>query len=249
MYPTSVKTIADQLTAKKLTWKGYMEDMASPCLHPEIGGKDPYVVAVDQRRRTGAYATRHNPFVYFHSIIDSPACEKNVVALDALETDLASAKTTPNYSMITPNLCNDGHDNTCADGSPGGLVSANTWLADVGAEDPRVAHVQEGRPADRDVRRGRSERRRPATRRRAATRRHTRTSTSASSIVPGPGGGRIGAVLLSPFVKPGSTSDTPYNHFAMLCSVEDLFGLKHLGYAAQPGLQCFGKDVYNKASG
>ena len=35
----------------------------------------------------------------------------------------------------------------------------------------------------------------------------------------------------------------------MLCSVEDLFGLKHLGYAAQPGLPCFGKDVYNKASG
>ena len=65
--------------------------------------------------------------------------------------------------------------------------------------------------------------------------------TSASSIVPGPGGGRVGAVLVSPFIKPGSTTDTPYNHFAMLCSVEDIFGVKHLGYAAQDGLQCFGK--------
>jgi hypothetical protein len=33
----------------------------------------------------------------------------------------------------------------------------------------------------------------------------------------------------------------------MLCSVEDIFGVKHLGYAAQDGLQCFGKDVYTAA--
>ena len=31
------------------------------------------------RAATDMYATRHNPFVYFHSIIDSPSCEKNVV--------------------------------------------------------------------------------------------------------------------------------------------------------------------------
>ena len=32
----------------------------------------------------------------------------------------------------------------------------------------------------------------------------------------GPGGGRIGAVVLSPFVKPGTVSDEPYNHYALL---------------------------------
>ena len=60
----------------------------------------------------------------------------------------------------------------------------------------------------------------------------------------GPGGGRIGAVLLSPFVKPGTVSKTPYNHYALLRTVEDFFGLDHLGYSAQPGLKTFGADVF-----
>jgi hypothetical protein len=60
----------------------------------------------------------------------------------------------------------------------------------------------------------------------------------------GPGGGRVGAVLLSPYIRPGTLSMVPYNHYALLKSVEDLFGLPHLGYAAQPGLQSFGSDLY-----
>ncbi len=244
VYPTTVKTIADQLTAKKLTWKGYMEDMATPCKHPELGAKDPDVVAT----ATGAYATRHNPFVYFHSIVDTPACQQNVVALDPLTTDLASVKTTPNLSFITPNLCNDGHDATCPGGGAGGLAASNAWLQQW------VPKILASKAYKKDgllivtfdeaeaVGSGAD----------ATTCCNTPTYpnvTSASTITPGPGGGRIGAVLLSRFIKPGSTSDTPYNHFAMLCSLEDLFKVKHLGYAAQPGLQCFGKDVYTKASG
>ena len=75
------------------------------------------------------YATRHDPFVYFHSIIDSPTCKTNVVGLDVLTTDLASAATTPNLSYITPNVCDDGHDAPCKDGRPGGLESADAFLA------------------------------------------------------------------------------------------------------------------------
>ncbi len=247
VYPKSVKTIADQVAAKKLTWKGYMEDMSSPCLHPTLGEKDPYVAA-GASNPSSAYATRHNPFVYFHSIVDSPTCEKNVVPLTAFETDLASVKTTPNYSMITPNLCNDGHDSTCPDGSPGGLVSSNTWLQ---TWVPKIlaspAFKKDGLLVvtfDEAEAVGDSAD--------ATTCCDTPTYPnveSASSVKPGPGGGRIGAVLISPFIKPGSTSATPYNHFALLCSLEDLYGVKHLGYAAQPGLQCFGKDVYTNASG
>ena len=60
----------------------------------------------------------------------------------------------------------------------------------------------------------------------------------------GPGGGRIGAVLLSPFIAPGTVSHTPYNHYSLLCSIEDFFGLAHLGYAAAPQLRTFGDDVF-----
>ena len=48
------------------------------------------------------YATKHDPFVYFHSIIDSPSCATNVVGLDALAADLASTKKTANLTYITP---------------------------------------------------------------------------------------------------------------------------------------------------
>ena len=51
-------------------------------------------------------------------------------------------------------------------------------------------------------------------------------------VVQGYGGDRIGAVLLSPFIQAGSGSDTPYNHYSLLRSIEDIFGLDHLGYAA-----------------
>jgi len=60
----------------------------------------------------------------------------------------------------------------------------------------------------------------------------------------GPGGGRIGAVLLSRFIKPGTVSSVPYNHYSLLRTVEDIFGLQHLGYAAEPDLQSFGADVF-----
>jgi hypothetical protein len=66
---------------------------------------------------------------------------------------------------------------------------------------------------------------------------------------PGNGGGRVGAVLLSPYVKPGSVNDTPYNHYSLLRSTEDMFGLPHLAYAAQEGLKPFEEDVFNRPGG
>jgi hypothetical protein len=71
-----------------------------------------------------------------------------------------------------------------------------------------------------------------------------------------PGGGITGAVFISRFIKPGSVTDQPYNHYSWLRSMEDLFHLDgglddlgHLGYAAMPGLRPFGGDVYNNPSG
>lgn len=55
----------------------------------------------------------------------------------------------------------------------------------------------------------------------------------------------MGEVMLSKFIKPGTISNVPYNHYVQLKSLEDIFGLAHLGYAAQPGLQGFGNDIFN----
>jgi hypothetical protein len=40
-----------------------------------------------------------------------------------------------------------------------------------------------------------------------------------------------------------------YNHYSLLKSIEDFFGLEHLGYAAQKGLKGFGADVFTQPSG
>ena len=60
----------------------------------------------------------------------------------------------------------------------------------------------------------------------------------------GPGGGRIGAVLLSPLIKPGTVSTVPYNHYSLLRTIEDIFGLPYLGDAALPQVRSFGPDVF-----
>lgn len=73
------------------------------------------------------------------------------------------------------------------------------------------------------------------------------------------GGGDAGAVLISPYIKPGTVSNTYYNHYSLLRSLEDIFRVKHhssgldgdghIGYAAQPGLAPFGSDVFTNPRG
>ncbi|WP_027006640.1 alkaline phosphatase family protein [Conexibacter woesei] len=58
------------------------------------------------------------------------------------------------------------------------------------------------------------------------------------------GGGRVGALLLSSFVKAGATIEAPYDPFALLSSIDHLFALDPLGYAAATKLRPFGPQVY-----
>ncbi|GAA1960050.1 alkaline phosphatase family protein [Nocardioides panacihumi] len=234
VYPAGVKTVADQLEAKGLTWRGYMEDMGTPCRHPAANAPDD-----TQKAKVGdQYAARHNPFVYFHSIIDRPSCAADDVDLNQLPTDLATTATTRNLTYITPDLCDDAHDSPCVDGRPGGLATADQWLQ---TWVPKIlaspAFTKDGLlvitfdEAD------------------------TGTQSGADACCgegPGPnsplpgiyglGGGRTGTVLISPFLKAGTINDTGYNHYSLLRSIEDIFGLAPLGYASTA--RGFGYDVW-----
>jgi hypothetical protein len=242
VYPASVKTVADQLETRGLSWKGYMEDMgADPvrdngttCAHPAIGTPD----RTQQASPDDQYATRHNPFVYFHSIIDRPACAARDVPLDQLTGDLAAASTTPNLSVIVPDLCHDGHDATCADGGPGGLPAADaflqTWVPRITAS---PAYQSNGLLAIVFDEAGNDSS--------ACCGEQPGPNTPApGGQSGGPGGGRTGAVLLSPAIAPGTTTSQNYNHYSLLRSIEDFFGLPHLGYAAAQGLRPFGSDIF-----
>jgi phosphatidylinositol-3-phosphatase len=245
VYPASVKTLADQLTAAKLTWKGYLEDMgndpareSATCGHPAPNTPD----GTQNATPTDQYAARHNPFVYFHSLLDTGACNANDVPLSRLTADLASVRTTPNYSFITPNLCNDGHDSPCADGRPGGLATADQWLR---TWIPRIlaspAYQRDGLLM---VTFDEAESSGPNADASACCNEAQFPNTpNNGGPVPGRGGGRVGAVVLSPQITPRTVSTAPYNHFSFLRTVEDLFGLRHLGYAATPDPGAFGPDV------
>src|SRR6202023_3897876 len=55
-------------------------------------------------------------------------CQAHVVPHATLSADLAG-DSLPAFSFITPDTCDDGHDNPCADGSAGGLARADLWLS------------------------------------------------------------------------------------------------------------------------
>ncbi|GAB3767719.1 phospholipase C [Nocardioides ginsengisegetis] len=237
VFPEEVATLPRQLTDKGLSWRGYMDDMRRPCQHPAVDQPDP----TQHATATKNYAVRHNPFVYFMSIIGHQKyCERHVVGMKHLRKDLQTARTTPNLVYITPDLCHDGHDAPCADGRPGGLTSINTWMK-------KWVPILMASPAYR--RNGAiyitaDESDGPQTDATACC----GPETSANSAMPGisgPGGGRIGALVLSRFVKPNTWSTTPYNHYSLLGSMEEIFGVDKLGYANDPGVETFGLDVYN----
>ena len=63
--------------------------------------------------------------------------------------------------------------------------------------------------------------------------------------IAGMGGGRIGALVISRWTKPGTYSTTPYNHYSLLASIENIFRRPYLGFAKQAGLDRFGLDIYS----
>lgn len=236
VFPASVPSLPTQLDARGLSWKGYMEDMGTPCRHPVRNAQD-----TTQTAKVGdQYAARHNPFVYFSAITDSPECAQRVVDLTQLSADLASASTTPNLSYITPNLCDDGHDAPCVDGRPGGLASVDAWLR---VWVPKI-EKSPAYKADGELIITADESDGPQS-----------DSTACCGEGPGPnaplpgiagtGGGVIGALVLSRWTTANTWSTTPYNHYSLLASIEDVFRLPYLGYAQTSGLNRFGLDVYN----
>ncbi len=67
--------------------------------------------------------------------------------------------------------------------------------------------------------------------------------------LPPTGGGQVGALLISPYIKPATFSQEPFNDFSLLRTIENLFGLPPLGYAATRGLSSLEASVFSAWSG
>jgi phosphatidylinositol-3-phosphatase len=217
IYPTGQDdNVANQLEAKHLTWKAYMDGMSQPCQKPQQqGAPDPYQVG---------YATRHNPFMYYQSIVGNTSrCDSHVVPFSQLALDL-SANRVPNYAFISPSTCNDAHDR----GANCGLSQADSWMSNNVRPILNTKAFKDGGVLI--------------------------VTTDESEISDTTGccgnaqGGHIATFVISPLVvKPGSHSSTPYTHYSTLRWIEDSFGLTCLRHACDATTKPFGSDVFKAA--
>jgi phosphatidylinositol-3-phosphatase len=249
VYSPTTATLAGQLEVKRLTWRAYVqgidEGAGTPpaCAHPTLGQPDP---SSAQPPASSAYATFRNPFVYFHGLIDAPTCAENDVGLNDLKADLSAAGHAPSLSYIVPDRCHDASPGPCPGGGPGGLPAADALLAQIVPTilaSPAYKHgglllittdqaPTTGELADSSSCCGQP--RFP----------NLPAPTGLAASLPAQGGGQVGALLLSPFVKPGIVSQQAYNHYSLLRTIEDLFGLKHLGYAGAAHVESLAPSLF-----
>lgn len=250
VYPASTETLPGQLAAKRLSARAYVQGIdeagvaATACAHPVLGQPDTSAAATGTAVQ--AYATFRNPFVYFHALSDSPACALDDVGLASLDDDLASAKRTPSFSYIVPDRCHDASPGPCPGGGVGGVAGADALLKQIV---PKILASQaykhggllvittdeapsSGEYADSSSCCGQP--RFP----------NLPPPTGPAAALPPEGGGQVGALLLSRYVKPRTVSQEPYDHFSLLRTLEDLFGLGHLGYAAAAHVEPFEPSLF-----
>jgi hypothetical protein len=88
------RTLVDQLERADVSWRAYMEGMPRACY---------------RGKQRGRYVKRHNPFVYFRSILRRPRRCAKVVPQAELMPDVESGRLAE-FVFVKPDLCNDTHD-------------------------------------------------------------------------------------------------------------------------------------------
>ena len=237
VYPATHRNAAGQLAAKHLTLARVRAGHRRTGRH-RAGVRAPGPRPVRLARRADAsdqaYATFRNPFVYFRALSDSPSCARDDVGLANLGSDLSSAKRTPSFSYIVPDRCHDASPGPCPAEALAGFRRRRIARA-ARAEDPRLAGLQARRAArdHRPTRRRRAansptraraavSRASPTCRRRAGLPRRFRRKAAARS-----------ARCCSRHSSKAARSARNRTTTSRCCArFEDLFGLKHLGYAA-----------------
>ena len=170
------------------TWKAYAESMPSTC----------------DGSNSGEYAVRHNPPPYYTTL---SGCSTFDVPYTQLSKDLA-ANALPAFSFVTPNLIDDMHDGTIAQG--------DSWLS---ANVPTILNSSAYTTGTTalfitwDEGTG------------GSSGENCATNTSDNSC-------HVATLVISPSTAAGSTSGTLFNHYSLLGTAEQLLKLPALGQAA-----------------
>jgi hypothetical protein len=225
-HTVQARHLGDQLAAAGLSWKGYYETIPGPGSPAVVAGDPQYDTG---GRKTALYASKHSGFMNFADVQAAPDRAQRIVGFDQFDQDLAKGAL-PNFALIVPNQCNEMH------GLHGAGVPADC------DGDNKAALIRRG-----DAYVGELVRRIQATPMWAG---HGdvaivitfdegtgKTREGCCSVTPDApsnfGGGHIPTIVITNHGPRGVNDPTPYNHYSLLRTMEDAFGLsEHLGRAA-----------------
>ena len=180
-----------------------------------------------------------DPFAYFHSIVDDAEHLEDDVELPQLATDLKlNADKFPALAYISPNP----------------LTPPETFLETVVPEIQKSFAYKDGGMLVVTFAQAKQGGEKPDTSGCCINPAYPNLPPPpAEAPATGPvheigGGGRVGLLLLSPFVEAGTTSETYFNHYSLLVTIEELFGLERIGYGAEPALTGFDESIFNAGS-
>jgi hypothetical protein len=213
--------LGTQLDAALLTWKAYYESLPAP--------GSLAVTGTNQPGTPPWYAAKHAGFINYRSVQLDQLRAEHLVGLSQLETDLEAGKA-PNFGLIIGNLCNDMHgmndraappDCTFEPAAPlirrGDNWVSNVVISIVGSSlwqsKENAAVVITWDESASPAREG------------------------CCGVTPGApsnfGGGHIPTIVITNHGPRGADDPTPYNHYALLRTIEDAFGIHtYLGLAA-----------------
>ncbi|KAH3678448.1 hypothetical protein WICMUC_001465 [Wickerhamomyces mucosus] len=111
--PSNVSTIVDLLDSKSISWGEYQE-------HQPYTGFQGFNYS-NQHTFANDYMRKHNPLISYESVTNNETRLSNIKNFTEFYVDLEN-ETLPQWSFITPNMTNDGHDTT--------INVAATWTKD-----------------------------------------------------------------------------------------------------------------------
>lgn len=222
------ENLATQLDSAGLSWKGYFEDIPEP---GSLTFRWPSPVEPVKGKPDALYAAKHNGFVTFESVQDDPNRGQKMVGFDVLERDIA-ANALPNFAHIVPNQCNDmhglsGHDvpSDCDKNSQDLIARGDRTLDRIVSE---IMRTGTWKSADNDaivITFDENDDDKPSSHPNGCCGFDPKNASH-------PGGGWISTIVISNHGVRRFTDPTPYNHYSLLRTIEDAFGIRqHLRHA------------------